>query len=106
MNKAITLSILLISSVALAEKPTVTPKMPGISDGCFQVGTVDELYGFAALVNGVEGFETDAEIECMELTSNIAVNKNVLNADGDLAQDTSNYVLWTPPLLLCRNHQR
>lgn len=35
MNKAITLSILLISSVALAEKPTVTPKMPGISDGCF-----------------------------------------------------------------------
>ena len=97
MNKAITLSILLISSVALAEKPTVTPKMPGISDGCFQVGTVDELYGFAALVNGVEGFETDAKIECMEITSNIAVNKNVLNADGDLAQDTSNYVLWTPP---------
>jgi hypothetical protein len=97
MNKAVTLSVLLIASAALAENPTVTPKMPAISDGCFQVGTVDELYGFAAAINGTDGFEQNSETDCLEITSDITVNKNVLNADGDLAQDTSTYILWNPP---------
>lgn len=97
MNKAITLSVFLIASAALAENPTVTPKMPAISGGCFQVGTVEELYGFAAAINGTDGFEQDSKTDCVEITSNIVVNENVLNKDGDLAQDTSSYILWNPP---------
>ena len=97
MNKAIALSTLLIASAALAENPTVTPKLPAIADGCFQVGTVEELYGFAAAINGTDGIEKDTKTECVEITSNIVVNENVLNKDGDLAQDTATYILWEPP---------
>ena len=59
-------------------------------DGCYDIGTADELYAFAAIINngndGVNG----------ELTANIVVNKNVLTADGDLNGDGSNFRVWTP----------
>jgi len=59
-------------------------------DGYYDIGTADELYAFAAAVNGgntaING----------ELTANIVVNKNVLNADGDLNGDGSHFRVWTP----------
>ena len=60
------------------------------SDGSYDIGTADELYAFAAAVNGgntaING----------ELTANIVVNQNVLNADGSLNGDGSNFRVWTP----------
>ena len=46
-----------------------------------QVGTVDELYGFAAAINGTDGFEQNSETDCLEITSDITVNKNAIPFD-------------------------
>ncbi len=59
-------------------------------DGYYDIGTADELYAFAAAVNGgnraING----------ELTANIVVNPNVLTSDGDLNGDGSDLRAWIP----------
>ena len=59
-------------------------------DGAYEIGNADELYAFAAAVNGgntaING----------ELTANIVVNQNVLKDDGTLNGDGSNFRVWTP----------
>ena len=59
-------------------------------DGYYDIGTADELYAFAAAVNGgnttING----------ELTANITVNENVLTEDVELNGDGSNFRVWTP----------
>ena len=54
-------------------------------DGAYEIGNADELYAFAAAVNGgntaING----------ELTANIVVNQNVLKDDGTLNGDGSNF---------------
>ena len=58
-------------------------------DGAYEIGNADELYAFAAAVNGgntaING----------ELTANIVVNQNVLKDDGTLNGDGSNFRVWT-----------
>ena len=59
-------------------------------DGYYEISTADELYAFAAAVNGgnraING----------ELTANIVVNPNVLTADGKLNGNGSNFRVWIP----------
>ena len=59
-------------------------------DNYYDIGTADELYAFAAAVNG--GFTTING----EQTANITVNQNVLNEDGQLNGDVSDFRVWTP----------
>ena len=59
-------------------------------DGAYEIGNADQLYAFAAAVNGGNG-----EING-ELTKDIVVNQNVLKADGTLNGDGSNFRAWTP----------
>ena len=58
-------------------------------DGAYEISNANELYAFAAAVNGgntaING----------ELTANITVNTGVL-VDGELANDTSDFREWTP----------
>ena len=60
------------------------------SDGYYDIGTADELYAFAAAVNGGNNAING------ELTANITVNENVLTADGELNGDGSDFRTWTP----------
>lgn len=57
-------------------------------DQHYDISTADELYAFAAAVNGGK---TDIN---GELTANIIVNENVLNANGE--PNGSNFRSWTP----------
>ena len=59
-------------------------------DGYYDVGTANDLYAFAAAVNG-----GNSEING-ELTADITVNKNVLTANGALNGNGSNFRVWTP----------
>lgn len=60
------------------------------ADGFYEIDSVDELYAFAAAVNG-----GNTAINA-ELTANIVVNNGVLNNDGSLNGDGSNFREWTP----------
>ncbi|MBR4115549.1 MAG: hypothetical protein IKK40_06020, partial [Bacteroidales bacterium] len=57
-------------------------------DGYYVIRNAEELYGFAALVNG--GTTSINGV----LTANIVVNTNVLDGNGRLISDT--YTTWTP----------
>jgi predicted nucleic acid-binding Zn-ribbon protein len=59
-------------------------------DGYYDIGTADEMYAFAALVNG-----GNTKIDG-ELTADITVNTAVLKADGTLNGDGSAFRVWTP----------
>ena len=92
---AAVLSLLMISSVlpffAVTASAAITPSTPNKdSNGVYQIGTTEELYGFAQLVNR---FEPSASAV---LTKDIVVNTGVLKADGNLADDTSGFTSWTP----------
>lgn len=87
----ITLALFLVSFVSAA---TVIPAKPKLVDGCYQIGTAQELYGFAAIVNGSNGMTQDPAA-CGKLTANIVVNKNVLKG-GALSGDSNSFAVWTP----------
>ena len=60
-------------------------------DSYYEIGTVDELYAFAKLVNAGNN-----EING-ELTADIVVNQNVLTEAGELNEaESSNFKEWTP----------
>jgi uncharacterized repeat protein (TIGR02543 family) len=62
--------------------PSLLPVLPKIADGCYQIGTAQEMQGFAAIVNGTYGMRKNAAA-CGVLTANI-----------DL--DSSKYGAWEP----------
>ena len=76
---------------------TIERSMPagdGTEDDPYQIGTKEELYWFAALVNDDEAGNASAHAV---LTNNITVNTGVLDKNGELASDdTSKYLKWTP----------
>ncbi|HCX92325.1 MAG TPA: hypothetical protein DGZ34_06610 [Lachnospiraceae bacterium] len=81
--------LMLVPTTAFAEG--ITPATPQTdTDGVYQIGTAEELYGFAQLVNN--GNTSASAV----LTADIIVNKGVLKADGTLADDTSGFTSWTP----------
>ena len=75
---------------------TITPKMPSNESGCYQISDAAELYGFASIVNGTDGFKRDTAA-CGKLVNNIVVNENVLDGSGNLnVADTANFAQWVP----------
>ena len=60
------------------------------SNGYYEIGTADELYAFAQIVNNGNNTING------ELTADITVNQNVLTEDGELNGDGSNFRGWTP----------
>ena len=87
----------LTASAAAAADLTVTIDTGGKvtlkdadGDGYYEISTADELYAFAAAVNGgnraING----------KLTANIVVNQNMLTADGKLNGNGSNFRVWIP----------
>ena len=73
---------------------SITPVAPKLSNGCYQIGTAAELYGFASIVNGSNGMAQNMAA-CGKLTANIVVNKNVI-ANDTLNGDGSAFITWTP----------
>ena len=66
------------------------------ADGCYVIKDASELYGFAAIVNGTDGF-TKNNSSCASLASDIVVNENVLKNDGSVNEkDSADFMRWTP----------
>ena len=58
--------------------------------GYYEIANAGQLYWFAQQINGGNGAMNG------KLIANIVVNQNVLNADGTLNGDGSNFRAWTP----------
>lgn len=64
--------------------------------GCYVISNAEELYGFAAIVNGTDGYKKET-YACASLANNIVVNENVLNEDGLLNEGATQYFMeWDP----------
>jgi uncharacterized repeat protein (TIGR02543 family) len=88
--------VLMLLAVLVEAAGTITPKNPVILEGCYQITNKEELYGFAAIVNGSENVAPKQTV-CARLNNNIQVNKDVLTPEGELnVADTSEFVPWTP----------
>ena len=83
-------------SCSLAAAATITPEIPEKgSDGCYEISTTAELYGFGMLVNNV-GYNTYFT-DCAKLMADIVVNENVLTDEGELNEEASgDFLNWTP----------
>ncbi len=85
---------LLIGGVATAA--TIRPKTPTLSNGCYQISTAAELYGFAEIVNGHDSTAANPSA-CGELTKDVVVNKDVLNGWDWLNSDSAEtFAVWKP----------
>ena len=85
---------LLIGGVATAA--TITPVTPTKSNGCYQISTAAELYGFAEIVNGHDSTAANPSV-CGELTKDVVVNKDVLNGWDWLNSDSAEtFAVWKP----------
>ena len=75
----------------------VNLKEPALLNGYYQISNVSELYWFAGLVTGTltDGTEQNTSANAV-LTADIVVNKNIFDENGNLINDTSNLVVWTP----------
>lgn len=69
-------------------------KKPKIDSLCYAISNVAELYGFASIVNGINGMERE-ENACGKLTQDIVVNKQVLDSEGKLNVQKS-FRTWIP----------
>lgn len=87
---------MIMPSMMLAK--SITPTRPTIGDGKtepYQIGTAEELYWFAGLVNGtLPNVEKNASSNAI-LTADIIVNKGVLDANKDLVSG-KDFIPWTP----------
>lgn len=77
-----------------AVTPTAEANMVKNSRGCYQIGSAEDLYGFAAVVNGTNG-NTANKTACALVLAPITVNQNVLSADKKL-MNPSGFESWTP----------
>lgn len=83
---------------------TITPKAPegnGTKENPYQIGTVDELYWFAGLVNGDESVISEGIPQntgaCAVLTADITINTDVLRDDGSLnGENIDKFTEWAP----------
>lgn len=67
---------------AVGANAAITPEIPSVEDGCYQIGNAAQLYGFAAVVNGTND-QTANKTACGKLTANITVNSSVHESTGE-----------------------
>ncbi|MCI6561020.1 MAG: hypothetical protein MR434_06380 [Ruminococcus sp.] len=84
-----------------ASAAEIIPSKPTEGDGSEgkpdQIGTKEEIYWFAALVNGTLTGVTQNKSANAVLTADITVNKNVLDEKGELnTENSTNITSWTP----------
>lgn len=74
----------------------LVPKTPQKDErGCYFIHSAEELYGIMELSRPPEKYHSWYEFEgCVSLQNDIVVNKNLLDANGDVAMD--DYVWWIP----------
>lgn len=88
---------MIMPSMMLAEE-SITPTRPK-GDGKtepYQIGTAEELYWFAGLVNGtLEGVEKNVSANA-KLMNDITVNEDVLDAVNKGQVSESNFIEWEP----------
>lgn len=94
MNFRLISTILLLASISFAAY-SGTPKTPSKVDGCYQIGSAEELYGFAELVNDTTNNLAKNSETCAKLTSDIVVNENVLTNDT-LDDSRTDFIPWEP----------
>ncbi len=89
-----TLAMAGVANAAYSGTPTAKESFTtGTVDGknCYMIGTAEDLYGFAAIVNGGE---SDA---CGVLTADITVNTGVLASTGELnTSPEGGFISWNP----------
>ncbi len=73
----------------------IMPDGEGTAENPYQIGTAEELYWFARLVNGTLPSGEQNQSAHAVLTKDIVVNTGVFDANGDLV-DTGNFIKWTP----------
>ena len=64
------------------------------ADGCYEISTADELYGFASIVNSASN--NSYFTGCAKLTADIVVNENLLTEEGELDESVRDLINWTP----------
>lgn len=84
----------LLVCVGFAAAATISPKEPALKDGCYQIGTAQELFGFAE-ISGKRS-ATNPDMLCAKLTADIVINKNVLDSDGLLDANPDTLISWKP----------
>lgn len=95
MRTAFLVLFITFAQVFAAESvATIVPKTPEQKEGCYQIGTAEELYGFAQLVNSMDS--TDNSEVCGQLTANIIVNDSVVVNDTLNTDSTKSFIPWTP----------
>ncbi len=89
--------VFLLALIAAVGAKEIVPAVPSQSlDGCYQISTAEELYGFAEIVNGHDSTAANTSA-CGELTKDIVVNKNVLNKWDLLNSDSAETLaVWKP----------
>ena len=89
--------VFLLALIAAVGAKEIVPAVPSQSlDGCYQISTAEELYGFAEIVNGYDSTAANTSA-CGELTKDIVVNKNVLNKWDLLNSDSAETLaVWKP----------
>ena len=83
MALCLMLTMLPMSTLAAEDEPALV-------DGYYEIYTADQLYWFAEQVNSGNNAING------KLMADIVVNENVLNEDGTLNGDGSNFRVWTP----------
>lgn len=89
--------VFLLALIAAVGAKEIVPAVPSQSlDGCYQISTAAELYGFAEIVNGNDSTAANPSV-CGELTKDVVVNKDVLNGWDWLNSDSAGtFAVWKP----------
>ena len=72
------------------------PSGDGTEANPYKIETKEQLYWFAELVNGTLNGVQQNTSAWAELTTDITINENVLDENGNLTSDVSGLEAWTP----------
>lgn len=91
------IAVTMLAVVPKEARAVITPVEPSSGDGTesnpYQIASKENLYWFAALVNGTDGLSQNPAAWAV-LTQDITVNTGVLNENGK--PNSGNFEVWTP----------
>lgn len=86
------LASFLVAAVNVVCAAPITIQKPSLKEGCYQIGSANELFGFAAIVNGTDGMDRNSNA-CGKLVSDIIIRNDVVPGEGAFEENES---FWTP----------